>query len=122
MRHLGRRGSSRPTSCRPRRRRRRWCRRRYPRAGRRAASEGSMTSATTYLERLAARSAAVGTVLCLGVDPDPASLPDGFSRDIAGIERFALLILDACLPFAAAVKPNLAFFEAYGSAGWAALE
>jgi len=58
----------------------------------------------------------------LGVDPDPAMLPDGFSRDIAGIERFAVLIVDACLPFAAAVKPNLAFFEAYGSAGWAALE
>ncbi|HEY4228311.1 MAG TPA: orotidine-5'-phosphate decarboxylase [Candidatus Limnocylindrales bacterium] len=79
-------------------------------------------TATSYLERLADRSAATGTVLCLGLDPDPAGLPDGFSRDIAGIERFALLILDACLPFAAAVKPNLAFFEAYGSAGWAALE
>jgi orotidine-5'-phosphate decarboxylase len=79
-------------------------------------------TASTYLERLAARSAAMGTVLCLGVDPDPAGLPDGFSPDIAGIERFANLLVDACLPFAAAVKPNLAFFEAYGSAGWAALE
>jgi orotidine-5'-phosphate decarboxylase len=77
---------------------------------------------STYLERLGARSAATGTVLCLGIDPDPAGLPAGFSPDIAGIERFANLLLDACLPFAAAVKPNLAFFEAYGSAGWAALE
>ena len=34
----------------------------------------------TYLERLAARSAATGTVLCLGLDPDPAALPPGFSR------------------------------------------
>ena len=81
-----------------------------------------MTSPTTYLERLAARSAATGTVLCLGVDPDPGSLPEGFGADIAGVERFARLILDACLPFAAAVKPNLAFFEAFGAAGWAALE
>jgi orotidine-5'-phosphate decarboxylase len=79
-------------------------------------------TASTYLERLGARSAATGTVLCLGIDPDPAGLPAGFSPDIAGIERFANLVLDACLPFAAAVKPNLAFFEAYGSAGWAALE
>jgi orotidine-5'-phosphate decarboxylase len=76
----------------------------------------------TYLERLAARSMAVGSVLCLGIDPDPATLPDGFSRDVRGIERFARLLVDAAAPFAAAVKPNLAFFEAYGSAGWAALE
>ena len=81
-----------------------------------------MTLPGTYLERLAARSAAVGSVLCLGVDPDPAGLPDGFSRDVRGIERFALLLVEAAVEFAAAVKPNLAFFEAYGSAGWAALE
>jgi orotidine-5'-phosphate decarboxylase len=76
----------------------------------------------TYLERLARRSAATGTVLCLGLDPDPASLPEGFRGDLAGLERFAGLVLEAALPFAAAVKPNLAFFEAYGSAGLAALE
>jgi len=76
----------------------------------------------TYLERLAARSAAVGSVLCLGIDPDPANMPEGFGDDVASIERFAALVLDAALPFAACVKPNLAFFEAYGAAGWAALE
>lgn len=76
----------------------------------------------SYLDRLATRSAATGTVLCLGLDPDPVSLPDGFSRDLAGVERFAALVLEAALPCAAAVKPNLAFFEAYGSAGMAALE
>jgi orotidine 5'-phosphate decarboxylase subfamily 2 len=75
-----------------------------------------------YLERLAERSAAVGSVLCLGLDPDPAGLPAGFSRDLAGIESFARLVVEAAAPYAAAVKPNLAFFEAYGSAGLAALE
>ena len=75
-----------------------------------------------YLERLAERSAAVGSVLCLGLDPDPAGLPEGFSRDLAGIEAFARLIVEAAAPYAAAVKPNLAFFEAYGSDGIAALE
>jgi len=75
-----------------------------------------------YLARLAARSAATGTVLCLGIDPDPARLPAGFSRDLDGVERFAAGVLEAALPFAAAVKPNLAFFEAFGSAGVAALE
>ncbi len=61
-------------------------------------------------------------MLCLGIDPDPAALPQGFPADLAGVERFATLILEAGAPYAAAVKPNLAFFESHGSAGLAALE
>jgi len=76
----------------------------------------------SYLDRLAARSAATGTVLCLGLDPVPTALPRGFSPDVAGVERFVELVLEAALPFAAAVKPNLSFYEAFGSAGLAALE
>jgi orotidine-5'-phosphate decarboxylase len=76
----------------------------------------------SYLDRLAARSAATGTVLCLGLDPDPAALPVGFSPDLAGIEAFARVVIEAAAPLAAAIKPNLAFFEAYGSAGLGALE
>jgi orotidine-5'-phosphate decarboxylase len=75
-----------------------------------------------YLERLAARSARTGTVLCLGLDPDPAALPIGFPADVAGIEAFCALLIEACLPWATAVKPNLAFFEAFGPDGLAALE
>ncbi len=79
-----------------------------------------MTAA--YLDRLAARSAAVGSVLCLGLDPDPGALPDGFAPDLGGVERFARLLVEAAGPYAAAIKPNLAFFEAFGSDGLAALE
>ena len=75
-----------------------------------------------YLDRLGARCAAVGSVLCLGIDPDPASLPPGFPPDRAGVERFARRLVEAAGPHAAAVKPNLAFFEAFGSAGVAAFE
>lgn len=81
-----------------------------------------MAVGATYLERLAARSRATGTVLCLGLDPDPDGLPPGFARSLAGLQRFAALVLEAAAPLAAAVKPNLAFFEAYGSSGMAALE
>ncbi len=81
-----------------------------------------MTIGSGYLDRLAARSAATGTVLCLGIDPDLDSLPPGFSRDLAGLERFARLLVEVAGPHAAAVKPNLAFFEAHGSSGIAALE
>jgi len=75
-----------------------------------------------YLDRLAARTAKVGSCLCLGIDPDPALLPAGFSPDVKGIAAFADLLLHAAAPYAAAVKANIAFFEAYGSAGIAALE
>ena len=77
---------------------------------------------STYLDRLAARTRATRTVLCLGLDPDPESIPDRFAKGVAGLERFAALVLEAALPHVAAVKPNLAFFEAFGSAGMAALE
>ncbi len=77
---------------------------------------------SAYLERLALRSLATGTVLCLGLDPDPGALPSGFAPDVGGVERFCSLVLEAAGPFVAAVKPNLAFFEAFGAPGIAALE
>jgi orotidine 5'-phosphate decarboxylase subfamily 2 len=76
----------------------------------------------TYLERLAARTRQVGSVLCVGVDITPEALPDGFPPTLTGVERFCEILLDATVPYAAAVKPNVAFFEAFGSAGIAALE
>jgi len=75
-----------------------------------------------FLDRLGARSQATGTVLCVGLDPDPAALPSGFAADVRGLERFCALVLEAAVPHAAAVKPNLAFFEAFGAPGMAALE
>jgi orotidine-5'-phosphate decarboxylase len=77
---------------------------------------------SSYLERLGARARAVGSVLCVGVDPTIEALPAGFNRNLAGVERFCEVLLDAAVPFAAAVKPNLAFFEAFGSPGIAVLE
>jgi orotidine-5'-phosphate decarboxylase len=76
----------------------------------------------TALDRLRARRAAVGSPLCLGIDPDPDTLPDGLPRNVDGIETFARGILEAAVTAACAVKINVAFFEAFGSAGWAALE
>lgn len=77
---------------------------------------------TGYLERLGARTRATGTVLCVGIDPEASALPDGFPATLAGVERFARLVVEASVPYAAAVKPNLAFFEAFGAEGVAALE
>lgn len=76
----------------------------------------------TYLERLAARSAATKSVLCLGIDPDPRALPRGMPPLLGSVEEFAMLLVRAGSPYAAAVKANSAFFEAYGAAGMAVLE
>ena len=75
----------------------------------------------TALERLRARRAAVGSPLCLGIDPHPDALPEGLSRDVDGIETFARGLIEAAAGEASAVKINVAFFEAFGSDGWAAL-
>jgi orotidine-5'-phosphate decarboxylase len=77
---------------------------------------------TGYLAKLAARTEAVGSVLCVGIDPAPNAIPAGLPGGLAGVERFARLIVEATAPVAAAMKPNLAFFEAFGSPGLAALE
>jgi orotidine 5'-phosphate decarboxylase subfamily 2 len=74
------------------------------------------------VDRLRARLDLLGAPLCLGIDPNPDELPDGLSRDIQGIEAFARGLLEAAAAAAVAVKVNVAFFEAFGAAGWLALE
>jgi len=74
------------------------------------------------LVRLRARLARLGAPLCLGIDPHPDALPSGFPADAQGIERFARGIVEAASEHAVAVKINVAFFEAFGSSGIAALE
>ncbi len=76
----------------------------------------------TALQRLRERRAAVGSPLCLGIDPHPDALPEGLPPTVDGIEAFARGLIEAATPHACAVKINVAFFEAFGSAGWAALE
>ena len=74
------------------------------------------------LVRLRARVARLGAPLCLGIDPHPDALPDGLPASAEGIEQFARGIVEAASEHAAAVKINVAFFEAFGSQGIAALE
>lgn len=72
--------------------------------------------------RLAAAVAARGP-LCVGIDPHPGLLADwGLPATAAGLERFALTAVEAVAGEVAIVKPQSAFFEAYGSAGVAVLE
>jgi orotidine 5'-phosphate decarboxylase subfamily 2 len=81
-----------------------------------------VTGATAPLDRLRERRAALRAPLCLGIDPRPDALPEGLSPDASGIETFARGLIEAALESVVAVKLNTAYFEAFGSAGWAALE
>jgi orotidine-5'-phosphate decarboxylase len=61
--------------------------------------------------------------LCVGIDPHPQLLHDwGLSDDVEGLARFAGTIVEALGEQVAAVKPQSAFFERYGSRGIAVLE
>lgn len=60
--------------------------------------------------------------LCVGLDPDPTRIPAHLGEGVEGMEAFCHAIVEATHPYAAAFKPNLAFFEQYGAEGWAALE
>ncbi|WP_200936632.1 orotidine-5'-phosphate decarboxylase [Rhodococcus sp. Leaf278] len=61
--------------------------------------------------------------LCVGIDPHPALLEAWeLPRSADGLEVFAELCVEAFVGEVAIVKPQVAFFEAYGSAGYAVLE
>jgi orotidine-5'-phosphate decarboxylase len=61
--------------------------------------------------------------LCVGIDPHAFLLDAwGLPRTAAGLRDFGLRVVDAASGTIGIVKPQVAFFEAFGSAGFAALE
>ena len=63
--------------------------------------------------------------LCVGIDPRLDRIPADIRSAAAGsageaLRRFGLEVLDLVAPYAACVKPNIAFFEAYGLEGLSA--
>lgn len=73
---------------------------------------------TSYFEKLAARCQSATTSLCVGLDPDPRRIPAKLGNGPEGIFRFCVDIVEATADFAAAFKPNIAFFESIGTEGW----
>lgn len=74
-----------------------------------------------FFTRLAARCAEIGSLLCVGLDPHPADLRPAGAPSAQAARDFCLRLIEATADCAAAYKPNAAFFEAFGAAGWAAL-
>lgn len=60
--------------------------------------------------------------LCIGLDTDLVKIPPHLLDEEDPIFTFNKAIIDATHEFAVAYKPNIAFYEAYGTKGWQALE
>jgi orotidine-5'-phosphate decarboxylase len=71
----------------------------------------------SYFELLRALSVERNTLLCVGLDPDPARIEGG----AAGALRHCREVVRQTEEHACCFKPNSAFWEQYGPDGWAAL-
>ena len=60
--------------------------------------------------------------LCIGLDIDPDCFPVGTDISIHGMEAFAKDVIEGTIDFCPVYKPNFAFYERFGSDGYALLE
>jgi len=74
------------------------------------------------LRKFNQRADAAQTLLCVGLDADFAKIPERFRGEKHPQFEFGRWIIDQTVEFAAAFKPNTAFYEARGAQGWAELK
>jgi orotidine-5'-phosphate decarboxylase len=84
-----------------------------------------------FADRLTAALYAKGNALCVGLDPRWESLPEEIRKRhddgtlkgaAAAVEEFLLRVIDLLAPLVPVVKPQSAFFEAFGPDGMKALQ
>jgi uridine monophosphate synthetase len=81
----------------------------------------------TFFSFLAKRVDDCSSLLCVGLDPRPSDLSTGPWQGLPALTAeaardFCLRLIKSTAPYAAAFKPNAAFFELYGPEGWAVLK
>jgi len=67
----------------------------------------------TFLDMLGAAQRQNGSLLCVGLDPDPAQFPEVWRGQPARIADFCSAIVDATADLALAFKPQIAYFAAH---------
>jgi uridine monophosphate synthetase len=72
-----------------------------------------------FISRLEDIVASKKTCICIGLDPRVDPKDPKAAKEIVALNR---RLIEATSPYAAAFKPNLAFYEAFGPAGLEALE
>ncbi|WP_256647112.1 orotidine-5'-phosphate decarboxylase [Thermomonas paludicola] len=68
-----------------------------------------------FIDKLRARWRDADTLLCVGLDPDPAKFPDRFVDDGDALFAFCRDISDATAEYACAFKPQIAYFAAHNN-------
>ena len=67
----------------------------------------------TFLDMLRAAEQKNGSMLCVGLDPDPARFPAALKGDASKIFDFCAAIVDATADIAMSFKPQIAYFAAH---------
>lgn len=62
------------------------------------------------------------SLLCVGLDPDPRKIPARLQAARDPVYAFCSAIVEATADLVCAFKPNIAFFEALGTSGYATLQ
>ena len=74
---------------------------------------GLYNASMTFLDQLRAAERQNDSMLCVGLDPDPAKFPAAFKGDAHKIFDFCAAIVDATADLAMAFKPQIAYFAAH---------
>ena len=70
---------------------------------------------SSFVQTLRQRWAAADSMLCVGLDPDPARIPSYLGTGPAAIDHFCRQIIAATADTACAFKPQIAYFAAQGA-------
>lgn len=74
------------------------------------------------LKKYERRVESVNSLLCVGLDTDPDRIPQQFLNDPHPQFAFNRWIIEQTAEYAAAYKPNMAFYEGRGADGWRDLQ
>ena len=69
----------------------------------------------TFIEQLRKAERINGSLLCVGLDPEPAKFPAAMKGDASKIYDFCAAIVDATADLVIAFKPQIAYFAAHGA-------
>lgn len=79
---------------------------------------------SSFSEKLAAAAGRNRSLLCVGLDPDPYQFPACFEQpvDADSLAGWGKAIVEQTADLVCCYKPNIAFYEQFGAAGWEALK
>jgi orotidine-5'-phosphate decarboxylase len=69
----------------------------------------------TFIEQLRKAERDNGSLLCVGLDPEPSKFPAALKGDASKIYDFCAAIVDATADLVIAFKPQIAYFAAHGA-------